>query len=555
MSGGPAFPLVDDSVARELHLGERSELLFHVVADDGTRLVTRRPWLRDSGATMRAFDAHAAEVAGEHTQERWRYAQLVLPVAGGFAGLRIVLDWRSDTALVCEVAGPTAALVRRELDILDENFGPHRRFPPIRTAGRVVLGLAAVGAMWLSAMREQQSTPTAHEVAVATYLAILLGLALLVVHVARRGLPPRGLAPARFRPAHLRATIGWAWLGPATVFVLRMPLDPYVEWPLGYWLALAASLSYALACVPRPRPGQRLHERKGARSPRSGQSQWSEAPRSALTPALRPEPDRVVVPADGGAVAAYWRSRSRVVVDEQQWNAEEHTWPSDVGEISAELYDTWDGGPVRVVVARAYDRTLMVRSHDSRSPLTAARQLTDAWFGAAGTVAQTEAGTAPAPHSRWTVAVVVAWLCGLTFVVGSDLGPSTYVWQWPVRFEVDHDYPVLAAAAATAVLLAWGWAITSTVRLFASGASRREWRRAARRLAWQLVVVFIGAEILTFTLLPRLEALHAATAAWMLAVVHATLVVVALGVVVLIRPESPLGTTVGGRNRHDHPYG
>lgn len=551
MPGGPAFPLVDDETARELHLGEPFEVLFRVVADDGTRLVTRRPWSRDVGATMRAFDVLAAERAGDHTQERWRYAQLVLRVAGGFAGFRIVLDWRDDTALVCEVAAPTAALVRRELDILDEHFGPNRRFPPIRTAGRVLLGLAAVGAMWLSAMRELQSTGTSHQVAVATYLAVILGLVVLLVHVARRGLPPRGWAPARFRPSHLRETIGWAWLGPATVFVLRLPRDPYVEWPPGYWLALALSLVYALACLPRPRRGDRRAESPAARPTRPAE-RWSDAPRTALTVPVRPEPERVAVPPDGGAVAAYWRSRSRVTVDEEQWNAEEHAWESEVGEVRAELYDTWDGGPVRVVVARAYDRALMVRSHDSRSPLVLARQLTESWFGTAEAEERAEA----APRSRWTVAAVIAWLCVLTFVVGSDLGPSTYVWLWPVDFAVDHDYPVLAAASAGGVLLGWGWAVTRLARLFSSLAPRREWRRAARLLAWQVVAVFLGAEILTFTLMPRLEDLHPAAVptVWVLAIVHAAVVAVALGVVVLIRPESPLGTAVGGRARHDHPH-
>ena len=55
MFGGPVLPLVDDDAARALHLGDRSEVLFHAEADDGARLVTRRPWLRDAGTTMRAL--------------------------------------------------------------------------------------------------------------------------------------------------------------------------------------------------------------------------------------------------------------------------------------------------------------------------------------------------------------------------------------------------------------------------------------------------------------------------------------------------------------------
>lgn len=528
MSGGPAFPLLDDAAARDLHLGERSEPLFQVEAPDGSRLVTHRPWIRDAGATMRAFDARAAELAGDHTQERWRNAQLVLPHGGAFAGVRIVIDWRDDSALVCEVAAPTSAQVRRELDILDEHFGPHRRHPPLRTAGRAVLWFGAAAAVWLSAMREQQSTAASLGVAVVMYLATLAGLALLLLHVWIRGLPPRG--PGRFRSGHLRTTMGWAWLAVATVFVLRVPREPYVEWPAGYWLALAGALAYGLAAVPRPR-------RRGGAAEPGPQARWRPLPREAFP--ARQVPDRVH--ADGGAVAAYWRTWSRIGLDEPQWNVEEHAWPSDVGEVSAQAYDTWDGAPVRVVVARAHDRTLAVRSRDAREPLALARELTDAWFGAAGGVGRTPDR---APRTTWTAAVVIGWLCALTFAVGSDLGPSTYVWRWPVDFEVDHDYPVLAAAAAAGVVLAWAWSILGMVRLFSSDAPRREWRRAARAFAWQLVVVGLGAEVLTLTLLPRLELLlpFAASAGWVLAVVHAVVVALALAVVVLIRPESALGS-------------
>lgn len=547
LASPPAFPLVDDVAARALHLGVRSEVLFHVTADDGARLVSRRPWLRDAGATMRAFDEHAGELAGDQTQVRWRFTQVVLPVAGGFLGARLVIDWRSDTALICEAAGPTAAQVRRELDVLDEHYGPHRRYPPIRTAGRVVLWLSALGAAWLGSMREQQSTPTAHAVAVGTYLAVLLGMALLTAHVTRRALPPRVLAARRFRPAHVRATIGWAWTAVATVFLLRPPRDPYIEWPPGYWLALAAAVLYGLACLPRP---QRRAPREGKPTP-GPDPRWLDAPREAFTAPLRPglEPERVVVPVDGGAVAAYWRTRSRVSVEENKWNVEDRTWPSDVGEVSAQLYDTWDGAPVRVVVARAYDRTVMVRSHDSHAPVDRARELTEAWFGAVrGVVGEEDASRAFEP--RWTVALVIAWLCALTFVLGSDLGPSTYVWQWPVHFEVDHDYPLLAGSCVAGVVLAWVSTFAAVSALFGDRRTPREWRRKARLLAWQLVAVWLGAQVLTFTLMPRLVAIGplAATGGWVVAVVNVVVVVVAIAVVLFIRPESPLGVAVGRRS-------
>ena len=41
MFGGPVLPLVDDDAARALHLGDRSEVLFHAEADDGARWINR----------------------------------------------------------------------------------------------------------------------------------------------------------------------------------------------------------------------------------------------------------------------------------------------------------------------------------------------------------------------------------------------------------------------------------------------------------------------------------------------------------------------------------
>lgn len=533
MFGGPVLPLVDDDAARALHLGDRSEVLFHAEADDGARLVTRRPWLRDAGTTMRAFEARAADLAGEHTHERWRFAQLVVGSGGAFTGLRIVIDWRDDTALVSEVVAPTAARARRELDILDEHFGPHRRFPPLRTAGRALLAVAAGAAVWLSAMRELQATPASHGVAIAMYLAVLTGIGLLLLHAILRGLP-RGGVVRRLQPAHLRATLGWAWLAAATVFLLRPPREPYMEWPPGYWAALGVTLAFGLASLaPRTR---------ARREPSSPAPRWQELPSGAFPVVVRREPERVV--AEGEAVAAYWRTRGGIGLEEPQWNLEEHAWPSDVGEVAVQAYDTWDGAPVRVVEARAHDRTVVVRSHDARTALALARQLTDAWFGARAAAH----GPEPARRSTWTVAVVVGWLAALTFAVGSDLGPSTYVWHWPTDFEVDHDYPVLAAATGLGVLVAWGWAVRELAVLLTSDLPRRDWRRSARHLAWQVAVTWVGVQVLTVTLLPRLEDLHptALTSGWVLAVVNGVVLVLALAVVLVIRPESPLGTPTRG---------
>ncbi|NCD17274.1 MAG: hypothetical protein EOL91_08155 [Actinobacteria bacterium] len=243
-------------------------------------------------------------------------------------------------------------------------------------------------------------------------------------------------------------------------------------------------------------------------------------------------------------MAAYWRTRGGIGLEEPQWNVEEHSWPSDVGEVAVQAYDTWDGAPVRVVEARAHDRTVVVRSHDARTALALARQLTDAWFGARAAAH----GPEPARRSTWTVAVVVGWLAALTFAVGSDLGPSTYVWHWPTDFEVDHDYPVLAAATGLGVLVAWGWAVRELAVLLTSDLPRRDWRRSARHLAWQVAVTWVGVQVLTVTLLPRLEDLHptALTSGWVLAVVNGVVLVLALAVVLVIRPESPLGTPTRG---------
>ena len=65
-------------------------------------------------------------------------------------------------------------------------------------------------------------------VAIAMYLAVLTGIGLLLLHAILRGLPRGGVA-RRLQPAHLRATLGWAWLAAATVFLLRPPREPYME--------------------------------------------------------------------------------------------------------------------------------------------------------------------------------------------------------------------------------------------------------------------------------------------------------------------------------------
>ena len=100
------------------------------------------------------------------------------------------------------------------------------------------------------------------------------------------------------------------------------------------------------------------------------------------------------------------------------------------------------------------------------------------------------------------------------------------------------------------VVLAWVSTFAAVSALFGDRRTPREWRRKARLLAWQLVAVWLGAQVLTFTLMPRLVAIGplAATGGWVVAVVNVVVVVVAIAVVLFIRPESPLGVAVGRRS-------
>ncbi len=448
--GDRAAPFLDEDRARELGLGETIEVLHDAADSSGRRRVTRRPWVRDAAATVRAV----ASLEGEHADVPWRWTQVLSPEVGAWAGLRVVIDWRDSTALACEVVGPTPVRVRRELALLDELHGPHRRTAPLQVLAHLLLWGAGLAAIWLSAMRELQSTPTSHAVAVAMWLALTAGTGLLAVHLAVRAVPPRRLA---LQPARARAALGWAWLPLATVFVLRPPWEPYVEWRPGWVLAAIASGGYALLCLPRRRRAE------------------------------RPAP-----------------------------------------------------GPL------TFDRTLMVRSvGDALRP---ARELTDAWFGPGGPIVR--AG-APAPRAPgWAVPAVLGWLCLLTFAVGSDLGPSTYEWLWPVDFQVEHDYPILAAACVAGVVLAYAWAVASLVGLARTPAGPRERRRRGRVLAWQLAAAWLSALVLTMTVAPRFaEGTWVATATTVVAVANLGALLVALGVVVGIRPDSPLGGTLDAPRR------
>jgi len=529
--GDRATPFLDEGRARELGLGETIEVLHDAADSSGRRRVTRRPWVRDAAATVRAV----ASLEGEHADVPWRWTQVLSPDGGAWAGLRVVIDWRDSTALACEVVGPTPVRVRRELALLDELHGPHRRTAPLQVLAHLLLWGAGLAAIWLSAMRELQSTPTSHAVAVAMWLALTAGTGLLAVHLAVRAVPPRRLA---LQPARARAALGWAWLPLATVFVLRPPWEPYVEWRPGWVLAAIASGGYALLCLPRrrraerPAPGPLMEEVPGG----------PDAVAALVRPPVPPD----TVRAHGEAVAAYWRTPIRLRPAEERWNVTEHTWDSPAGTVTALAFQAWDAAPVHVVLARAFDRTLMVRSvGDALRP---ARELTDAWFGPGGPIVR--AG-APAPRAPgWAVPAVLGWLCLLTFAVGSDLGPSTYEWLWPVDFQVEHDYPILAAACVAGVVLAYAWAVASLVGLARTPAGPRERRRRGRVLAWQLAAAWLSALVLTMTVAPRFaEGTWVATATTVVAVANLGALLVALGVVVGIRPDSPLGGTLDAPRR------
>lgn len=523
---------LDDAAAGALWLGDTVEVLFHVDGPDGARLATRRTWVRDATATVRAL-AQLAD-GGEHESVPWRWAQLLREVDGRWVGLRVVLDWRDDSALVCEVEGPSRTRVRRELALLDERYGPHRHRSPLRVAGHGLLWAAAGGAVWLSAMRELQSTTTSHAMGVAMWVALTAGLGALAADVVIRAVPPRraGTLP----PGQFRAALGWAWVAVVTVFLLRPPWAPYVEWPPGWILAATAALAYGLASLPRGR----------SRAPvPPGPRPLTEVPGgvAAITALVRPAIPPETVVTTGDALAAYWRTHARLHPAEQRWNVADHAWEVPFGSVTAESYDAWEEGPVRVVLARAFDRALMVRA--TRDPLPLARDLTAAWFGAGAPVARETRRPSGGP-AGWAVPLVLAWLCALTFAVGSDLGPSTYEWLWPVDFQVEHDYPLLAAACVLGVVAAYAYAVAGILAL-ARTRGRRERRRAARVLAWQLVAVWLCAEVLTVTVAPRLAAQDwAATATAVVAVANLVALLVALGVVLGIRPDSPLGGVIDG---------
>lgn len=517
--GGEARPL--DAVAGELRLGEPVEVLLHARSGDGWRRVTRRRWTRDAAATLRAV----GELAGDHEHVPWRWSQVLARHGARWVGLRVVNDWRDDTALLCEVEGPTPARVRRELGLLAERYGPHRRRPVTRTLSLALIWAAAGGAAWLSAMRELQSTPVAHAVAVAMWWALAGGLAMLGIHLVVRAVPPRRLW---LQPDRVRAAVGWSWIAVATVFVLRPPWEPYVEWFGGWLLAFVLAVAAALASVPRHR---------SAPSPEPRPSGAGPVPAGALPvqPALPP----TAVHESPDAVAAYWRTRTRLQPAGSRWNVVEHSWEAPAGTVTAESYDTWDDGPVHVVLARTADRTLLVRSR--RDPLPLARDLTDSWFGAGEPVVH--APDTGRDGTGWAVPVVLAWLCLLTFVVGSDLGPSTYEWFWPQDLQVDHDYPLLAGACIAGVALAWLWAAIGVGRLVRSPG--RDRRRQARTLAWQLVAAWVCAEVLTLTVAPRLAgSAGGVTVTAGVAVANLVALAVALAVVRVIRPDSPLGGVI-----------
>lgn len=530
-AGAGQFPLVDEGMARALHLGAATEVLFRVNDASGSALVTKRPFLRHEATTARAVAAAAVASGGTSTEERWRWYQaLTIGDDSAARALRVVPDWRDGVPLLIEVAGPDGAAAERELEVLTRHFGPQQPAGPLRVVARALLWVGAALAVWLSAMRILQSTPVAGGVAVAMYAATALGLVLLAAQVARNALPPR--RPANlFHPAALRRAIGWSWLAPATVLVLRAPVEPYVEWLPGWWAAAAAALLYAVAAL-GPAP-VRLPRTRGREAPPG----WQALDPAGLGLGLGlPVPDSAW--ACEGGTAACWHARVHLPLEGIRWNQTTTSWDSPAGTVTAQRFDTWDGAPVAVVVARSVDRTLLLRQRDSAKALPQARALADQLFPGGDTVAEPVPGAA----ARWAPAILAWWVCLMTIAVGSDLGPSHYEWYWPQDVLVEHHYPVLGALAVLTVALAWGWTAWALFGLLADGLTGRAFRRAARQLAWQVAAVWAAAEILTLTLLGAFAEQPAALRVTELVAV-ANLAALAAGLLflLLVRPENAVG--------------
>lgn len=532
-----ALPLVDDALAAALHLDEPSGVLFRLTDATGSRMVTKRPLLSHESATAKGVATLAARWGGTHRESRWRWYEVVAVGSDGAAGgLRVVTDWRDGVPLLIEVAGGSEVACRRELELLTRHFGPGPRPALARVVARVLLWAGAALAVWLSAMRILQSTPVAAAVSVAMYASTVLGLVLLAWHVARNALPPRR-ARDLCNAVAMRRAIGWAWLGPATVLVLRAPVEPYVGWLPG-WLATAgAAVLYGVASAG---PGPLMAARPRGRALPPG---WDPVdPRSPVPAAVAPA---AAWRLGEEATAAFWPARVHLPDEASRWNATTTVWDSAAGTVTAHRFDTWDGGPLAVVELRALDRTLVVRSRDPGRALSHARTLADRLF-----TGDPEAAAAPPAEEAeptWAPVLLAWWVCLLTLVIGSDLGPSHYQWLWPEDVVVEHHYPVLGALSALTVALTWGWTMWQVSALFAREAEGRSFRRAARLLAWQLTAVWTAAQVLTLTLLPVLARYSEAAlrVGQVLAVANLVALAAALTFLLVVRPESAAGLPRG----------